>query len=91
VLVAQTATHAGRVRVVITRQRPKFYLAKLQPKLSADSQDDDYWDDLPEIQVGYRRPELVNQSADLELPDAIKIRLALARMKAMKKYAETWA
>ena len=89
--VAQTATHAGRVRVVITKQRPKFYLAKLLPKFYADNQDNDYYDDLPEVQVGYRRPELIDQSADVELSDAIKIRLALARLKALRRYEATWS
>ena len=89
--VAQTATHAGRVRVVITRQRPKYYLAKLLPKFYADNQDNDYYDDLPEVQVGYRRPELIDQSADVELSDAIKIRLALARLKALRRYEATWS
>jgi len=91
VWVAHSVTHAGRVRVVISRQRPKFFLAKtLLPRFASD-QDDDFYDDLPEVQVGYRRPEVVDQSADLELSDTIKIRLALARIKAMKKYTETWA
>ena len=94
VWVARTATPEGRVRVTITKQRPKLQLAKsLQPvaRLFADNDDNDYYDDQPDLQVGYRRPELVNQSADLELSDDIKIRLALARMKALKRYEEVWS
>ena len=92
--VARIATAEGRVRVTITKQRPKLHLAKsLQPvaRLFADNDDNDYYDDQPDLQVGYRRPELVNQSADLELSDAVKIRLALARMKALKRYEEVWS
>ena len=89
--VAQTATAAGRVRVTITKQKPRLYLAKLQqPKLLADDQDDDYYDDLPDVQVGYRRPELVKVEVADTVPDDIKIRLALARMKALKRYEEVW-
>jgi hypothetical protein len=91
---AQTVTTAGRVRATITKTKPKLLLAKSQrplAKLFADNGNDDYYDDLPDYQVGYRRPELVNQSVDLELSDEIKIRLALARMKALTRYNETWA
>ena len=91
--VAQTATHAGRVRVTITKTRPKLLLAKSHrpiARLFADDSNDDYYDDLPDVQVGYRRPELVNQSADLELSDHIKIRLALARLKAIRRYEQVW-
>jgi hypothetical protein len=92
VWVAQTVTHAGRVRVTITRRKSKFYLAKLQSsKLSAEDNDDDYYDDLPEVQVGYRRPELI-QVADVhdDVSDEIKIRLLLARKKALQAYQANW-
>lgn len=91
---AQTVTANGRVRVTIARSKPKLHLLKAQrpiAKLFLDDTNDDYYDDLPELQVGYRRPELVNQSADLELSDDIKIRLALARMKAIKRHEELWS
>lgn len=91
--VAQTATIAGRVRVTITKTKPKLILAKSQRplgKLFLDDQDDDYYDDLLDVQVGYRRPELVDQSADVELSDEIKIRLLLACKRALEKYHENW-
>jgi hypothetical protein len=56
-----------------------------------DDNNEDYYDETPEFQVGYRRPELVNQSVDLELSDEIKIRLLLARKRALDAYHATWA
>jgi len=91
VCVAHSATHDGRVRVIITKQRPKLYLAKSQRILSVLNDDEgDYYDELPDIQVGYRRPELINQTTDVDLSDEIKLRLALARMKALKAYNQKW-
>lgn len=92
---AQTVTHAGRVRVTITKTKPKLYLARSQQlvaRLLTDDQNDDYYDDLTDFQVGYRRPELVDQTADIhtDISDEIKIRLVLARMKALARYQETW-
>ena len=93
---AQTATAEGRVRVIITKTKPRILLAKSQRpigKLFLDDQDDDYYDDLPELQIGYRRPELVKVDVvtdDVDLTDEIKIRLAVARLKALKKYQEVW-
>jgi hypothetical protein len=88
-------TAEGRVRVTITKLKPKLHLAKLQRpifKLLAEDQDDDYYNDLPDVQIGYRRPELIDQTAEVhnDISDEIKIRLALARMKALAKYQETW-
>ena len=92
--VAQTATAGGRVRVVITRSKPKLHLPKIQrpPRFFLDDNNDDYYDETSVFQVGYRRPELVNQSAEVhdDLSDDIKLRLVLARMKALEKYHKKW-
>ena len=89
---AQTVTHAGRVRVTITKTKPKLYLAKSQRILLVLNDDDpDYYDELPDIQVGYRRPELINQTAEVELSDEIKIRLLLARKRALQAYYQNWS
>ena len=91
---AQTVTQSGRVRVTITKTKPKLFLARThRPIVRAllDDRDDDYYDETPEFQVGYRRPELVNQSADLEVPDEIKLRLLLARKRALQAYHATWS
>jgi hypothetical protein len=93
--VAHSATPGARVRVVITKARPKTQLARAQRPivlLSATDDDTDYYDELPDLQVGYRRPELVNQSADVQddISDEIKIRLVLARKRAMQAYTTKW-
>ena len=52
----------------------------------------DYYEERPEFQVGYRRPELVNQTAEIhdDLSDEIKLRLVLARKRALERYYEKW-
>ena len=93
--VAQTATAAGRVRVIITKAKTKLHLPKPQRpviRLSVEDDDNDYYDELPELQVGYRRPELVNQTAEVhdDISDEIKIRLVLARKRALEAYHANW-
>jgi hypothetical protein len=94
VCVAQTVTQSGRVRVTITKHKTKLRLARTQQpvvRLSVDDDGTDYYDEIPEFQVGYRRPELVDQSVDLELSDEIKIRLLLARKRALEAYHQNWS
>ena len=91
---AQTVTQSGRVRVVIAKQKPKLYLAKSQRILLVlDDDDTDYYDEFPDIQVGYRRPELVNQTDNVndDISDEIKIRLLLARKRALEVYHANWS
>lgn len=96
--VAHSAIPNGRVRVVITKHKSKLSLPKSQRpvvqliRLSADD-DTDYYAELPDLQVGYRRPELVDQTADVhdDISDEIKIRLLLARMRALEAYDRKWA
>jgi hypothetical protein len=54
--------------------------------------DTDYYDELPDLQVGYRRPELVDQTAEVhdDLSDEVKLRLVLARKRALERYHEKW-
>jgi ethanolamine ammonia-lyase large subunit len=81
--------------VTITKNKPKLHLPKTQRpvvRLFADDRDDDYYDEIVEFQVGYRRPELVNQTADVDdLSDEIKIRLLLARKRALQAYHQNWS
>ena len=94
VCVARTVTPGGRVRVVITRQKPKLYLAKSQRiSLVLDDDNPDYYDELPDVQVGYRRPELVDTTAQVhdDISDEIRLRLAIARIKALQAYDRNWA
>ena len=95
VCVAQTATADGRVRVTITKQKPKLHLPKPQRpviRLSVDDDNSEYYDELPELQIGYRRPELVDQTAEVhdDILDEIKIRLLLARKRALEAYHTNW-
>jgi hypothetical protein len=94
--VAQTATVGGRVRVIITKHKPKLHLPKPhQPliRLSVEDDDTDYYDELPDIQIGYRRPELIDQNAEIhdDVSDEIKIRLLLARKRALEAYHTNWS
>ena len=94
--VAQTATADGRVRVTITKTKPKLHLPKPQRpviRLSVEDDNNDYYDELSDLQIGYRRPELVNQTARVhnDISDEIKIRLLLARRRALEAYHSTWS
>jgi len=93
--VARTATPEGRVRVTITKTKAKLHLPKTQRsiiRLALNDNDDDYYDERPEFQVGYRRPEPIDQTADVEdISDEIKIRLVLARKRAMEAYHQNWS
>ena len=95
---AQTATAGARVRVTIKKQKSKLHLAKLhrpviQLSVNANDDDTDYYDELLDFQIGYRRPELVDQTADIhnDISDEIKIRLLLARKRALQAYHATWS
>ena len=90
---AQTVTAAGRVRVVITKTKVRL-AKKSRPVILSQLNDDDtdYYDELPDLQVGYRRPELINQTAKIhdDISDEIKIRLVLARKRAIEAYYTKW-
>lgn len=93
--VAHIVTPEGRVRVTVTKLRPRIQLARVQQpviRLSLDDDDTDYYDEVPEFQVGYRRPELVDQTAEVhdDISDEIKLRLLLARKRALEAYNRTW-
>jgi hypothetical protein len=92
--VAPTVTTEGRVRVIITKTKAKLHLPKTQRpviRLSVGDDDSDYYDEIPDLQIGYRRPELVNQTADVnDISDEIKIRLLLARKRALQAYHTNW-
>lgn len=92
---APTVTTAGRVRVIITKTKPRVHLARHQRpiiRLAVNDNDDDYYNERPEFQIGYRRPELVDQTARVhdDISDEIKIRLVLARKRALERYHEKW-
>ena len=93
--VAQIVTPVDRVRVAIKESRTRIHLAKTpQPiaRLFLNEDDTDYYDELPDLQIGYRRPELVDQTAEIhdDLSDEVKLRLLLARKRALEAYNRTW-
>ena len=92
---APTVTAADRVRVVITKHKTRLHLPKTQRpivRLFANDRDDDYYEELLEFHVGYRRPELVNQTGEVhnDISDEIKLRLVLARKRALERYHGKW-
>lgn len=93
--VVLSAIPEGRVRVVVTKPRARIQVARIrQPvvHLVLDENDTDYYDELPDLQIGYRRPELVNQTAEVHdsIPDEVKLRLFIARTKALEAYHAKW-
>ena len=93
--VAQIVIPEGRVRAPVTKTKPRIHLAKThQPvaRLFFDDDDTDYYDELPDLQIGYRRPELVNQTAAVhdDISDEVKLRLLLARKKALEAHKRNW-
>ena len=93
--VAQIVIPVDRVRVTIKKPRARIHLAKThQPiyRLFLNDDDTDYYNELPDLQVGYRRPELVNRTAEVhdDLSDEIKLKLVLARKRALEAYHTTW-
>ena len=89
--VVPTVTANGRVRVTITKIKARLLPKRPLARVFLNDNEDDYYDETPEFQIGYRRPELVDQTADVQdISDEIKIRLMLARKKALVKYKEIW-
>jgi len=93
--VVRIVIPVDRVRVTMAKPRQRTHLARTyQPiaRLFLNEDDTDYYDETPEFQVGYRRPELINQTAEVhdDLSDEIKLRLVLARKKALEAYNRNW-
>jgi len=93
--VARIVTPVERVRVVIKKPRARIHLARVQQpviRLAVNDDDTDYYDELPDLQIGYRRPELVDQTAKVhdDISDEVKIRLVLARKRALEAYSKNW-
>jgi hypothetical protein len=93
--VARIVTPVDRVRVTIKKPRARIHLAKThQPatRLFLNEDDTDYYDEPPDLQIGYRRPKLIDQTGQVhdDLSDEIKLRLVLARKRALEAYVKTW-
>jgi hypothetical protein len=93
--VVRSVIPEDRARAVVTKPRTKIKLARVhQPiaRLVLEDDDTDYYDELPDLQIGYRRPELVNQTAKVhdDISDEIKLRLLLARKRALEVHRQNW-
>jgi hypothetical protein len=93
--VVRIVIPVDRVRVIIKKPRARIHLAKThQPiaRLFLNEDDTDYYDEAPDLQIVYRRPELVNQTAEIhdDLSDEVKLRLLLSRKRALEAYNRTW-
>lgn len=85
---AVTVTKSGLVRVMSRAQRR--ILAIIDPE-SANDDDSDGGDDLVDIHVAYTRPRLAKPEHDIELSDYVKIRLMLARHRALLVHKNRYA
>jgi hypothetical protein len=93
--VARIVTPVERVRANIKKSRSRIHLAKIQQpaaRLFLNDDDTDYYDEAPDLQVGYRRPEVVNQTGQVhdDISDEVKLRLLLARKRALEAYHRNW-
>jgi hypothetical protein len=83
VLRKVTVTRNALVRAMPRAQRIALKAANL---LQADDDSDDDYDDI-DLQVGYVRPRLTKPAFGIDdISDHAKIRLALAREKALRTY-----
>ena len=91
---ASRYSEADLVNRVAKKSQVKKHLPvprTLKPLARMDmDEDDDYWDDVMDLQVSYRRPELISND-DLPLSDYICLRLAHARRLALDEYRRIWA
>jgi hypothetical protein len=88
-----TLPKAKRPQLHLSRTKKRQHLLLNQQKSNLSFQDCDFFigpDEL-DLQVGYRKAQIVaNIDDDEELSDYVKTRLLLARLLAMKKYDEKW-
>jgi exosome complex RNA-binding protein Csl4 len=84
----QTQTKSVLVRVV---SRTKKQLLVINSVIDADDPELPGNDEI-DLHTVYARPRITKkQETDDELSDYVKVRLALAREKALEKYREKWA
>jgi len=79
-----------KITVKKSEAQAKIYLPRsfrLAVRLEID--DDDRDDDSIDLQIAYRRPDLVDNS-ELPLTEYVRLRLAHARRLALAKYQEIW-
>ncbi len=95
--VQVSRSHSGlktpmRTKSVLARVVPKAQRRLLITNDLSDGDDGPPGSSELDLQVPYRRPELIKVSdADDDLSDYVKTRLLIARVRALAKYQETWA
>jgi hypothetical protein len=77
------------------RQQVQILTQQVNDQINLDDSDNSGFDEV-DFQVGYRRPELVEDDQysefdDTPLPDHVMSRLAQARALALAKHREKWA
>jgi hypothetical protein len=90
VLMSQTVTKNVLVHALPKAQRRLLVINDL----TDDDNDDAPGPDELDLQVLYRRPEIVDHPKppqDADLSDYVKIRLAIARAKALQKYNKKYS
>ena len=84
--------HSKKTKQKSPATQIKLHLPRLLkpfvPVMIVDDDNDDE-NDVVDIQVAYRRPDLVENS-ELPLSDYVQLRLAHARRLALIKYQEVW-
>lgn len=70
---------------------PRLHLPRtlLRSNLAFEDDDIQYYDETLGFHVGYRRPELESVK-EPELSDSVRLRLFLARVRAIERYHEVW-
>jgi hypothetical protein len=81
------------VTVTVKKSQAKKHIPlprTLKPlaRMDMDEDDDNYRDDI-DLQVSYRKPDLVDNS-ELPLSDYVRLRLAHARRLALEEYRRIW-
>jgi len=80
-----------RTKSVLVRAVPKAQRRLLITNDLSDGDDGPPGSTELDLQVPYRRPELIEVSDDNDdLSDYVKTRLLIARARALAKYQETW-
>lgn len=80
-----------RTKSVLARAVPKAQRRLLIANDLSDGDDGPPGSGELDLQVPYRRPEIINDVDTDQLSDYVKTRLLIARTRAMKRYRETWA
>lgn len=81
-----------RTRSVLVHALPKTHRKFVVTNdLTDDENDGPPGADELDLQVSYRRPDIVKDTTqDQDVSDYVKVRLLVARARAMKKYQEIW-